>query len=231
MIEFGRLILANVLCLFARFDSLKRFEKHIIKYAQFSLFDENKSKFDKIILALFCEKRGKYSKFVFYSFKYEKILAIIQIPLLICIYIFRLHLNNAFSIGYIVFLLVLSFWPAIASNAFFWIHYFRSKKKESNSNLGKIISIGLNNKKILQRKFDIGDAINEYIIIQNSSKKKYYIIPENIENVKFLISQKFPYAHTREWIDEQGIEMFEVYFKNKKETISVINIPVCTKKQ
>ena len=60
-------------------------------------------------------------------------------------------------------------------------------------------------------------------------KKKYYITPENIAKVNSLIEKKFPYAHTQEWIDKQGIKIFEVYFEHKKERISVINLPVCTK--
>lgn len=133
MDKFWWLILANVAWLFAIFDSLKRFERYIIKYAKFSLFDKKQSKLDKIVLAIFRERKGRYSKFVFYSFKYEMVLAIIQIPLLIWIYISKLYLNKIFFTSYLVSLLVLVFWPNIVANVFRMIYYFRSKKSEHNA--------------------------------------------------------------------------------------------------
>ena len=60
--KFGWLLLANGAWLFTIFDNLKRFERYYITYAKFSYFDKSKSKFDKIILDLFYERKGKYSK-------------------------------------------------------------------------------------------------------------------------------------------------------------------------
>lgn len=233
MSGFGWLILANAAWMFSMSDWLKRFEKYYVKYARFSLFDGEKSKFDKLILTMFSERKGKYCKFVFYMLRYEKILAIVQLPILVGIYITKLYLNHAFVVGYLISLLIFSHWPVLVLNVFRVAYHWRDRKSERNaapSEEKSIISKGPLYKKLLQKKFAIGDAIDAYISIENPKKKKYYITPENIEKVKSLLEKKFPYAHTREWIDPQGTEMFEVYFEHKKERVSVINIPICTKK-
>ena len=45
-----------------------------------------------------------------------------------------------------------------------------------------------------------------------------------------LIKKDFPYAYTKEYIDENGIKIFEVYFEHQKEKISVITVPICSEK-
>lgn len=232
MSDFGWLLIANGAWLFAIFDSLKRFERYMIKYAQFSYFDKTKSKFDKIIIALFCERKGKYSKFVFYSFKYETVLAIIQVPLLIWAYFSQAYLNSVFFVSYLVLLLIFGFWPEVVANIFRMVYYFRSMEAEHKTTKSKeknTIYKELQYKKILQKKFAIGDAIDKYVTIQNPKKNKRYITPENIEKVKLLIANKFPYAYTKEEIDKEGVKMFEVYFEQKRDIISVINVPIYTK--
>lgn len=233
MSNFVWLLIANGAWLFAIFDSLKRFEQYMIKYAQFSYFDKAKSKFDKIIIALFCERKGKYSKFVSYSFKYETVLAIIQVPLLIWVYFSKAYLNSAFYISYLVSLLILGFWPEVVTNIFRVIYHFRSIKIEHKTTKSKekntIHIFSLKYKKILQKKIAISDAIDKYVTIQNSKKNKRYITPESIEKVKLLIANEFPYAYTKEADDKQGVKMFEICFEHKKDIISVINVPIYTK--
>lgn len=233
MSGFGWLILANVAWMFSMSSWLKRFEKYYAKYAQFSLFDGEKSKFDKLILTIFSERKGKYCKFVFYMLRYEKILAIVQLPILVGIYITKLYLNHAFVVGYLISLFIFSHWPILVINVFRVAYHWRDRKSERNavpSEEKSIMSRGLLYKKLLQKKFAISDAIDEYISVENPKKKKYYITPENIEKVKSLLEKKFPYACTREWKDTQGTEMFEVYFEQKGEKISVVNILVHTEK-
>ena len=97
-------------------------------------------------------------------------LAIIQIPFLICIYIFKIYLNNIFVISYLISLLILGFWPEAVANVFRMIYYFRSKKTERDITQKKgknILSKGLDYKKILQKKFAISDAINKYVFVEN----------------------------------------------------------------
>lgn len=233
MSEFGWLILLNAGWMFSIFDLLKRFEKYYVKYYQFSLFDGGKSKFDKLILSMFSERKGKYCKFVFYMLRYEKILAIVQLLILVGIYITKLYLNHAFGVGYLISLLIFSCWPMLVINVFRVAYHWRDRKSERNaapSEEKSIMSKGLRYKKLLQKKFAISDAIDEYISVENPKKKKYYITPENIEKVKSLLEKKFPYACTREWKDTQGTEIFEVYFEQKGEKISVVNIPIHTEK-
>ena len=232
MNDFWWLIIANGAWLFAIFDSLKRFERYMIKHAQFSYFDKTKSKFDKIILDLFCERKGKYSKFVFYSFKYEMILAIIQVPLLIWSYFSKAYLNSVFFVSYLVLLLVFGFLPEVITNIFRMVYYFRTIKIERTTTKSKennAIYKGLKYKKILQKKIAISDAIYKYVTIQNPKKNKCYITPESIEKVKVLLEKNFSYAYTEEYFNKQGIKTFEVYFEHKKERIYVINIPVFSK--
>lgn len=234
MSDFGWLLIANGACLFASIDSLKRFERYMIKYAQFSYFEKTASKFNKIVLLLFCERKGKYSKFVFYSFIYETALALMQVPLLAWAYFSKAYLNSAFFVIYLVSLLVLGFGPAVATNIFRFVYYFRSVKIERKTTESKdknTIYKGLKYKKILQKKTAIYDAIDKYITIPNPKKNKRYIAPESIEKVKLLIANKFPYAHTKEEIDIHGVKMFEVYFKHKKDVISVICVPVFSKNE
>ena len=229
MNNFLWLLLANGAWLFAIFDSLKRFERYMIKYAQFSYFDKTKSKFDKIILDLFCERKGKYSKFVFYSFKYETFLAIMQIPILIWAYFSKVCLNNIFVGIYLILLLVLGFWPEVVTNIFRMVYYFRSKKIEGKVPRSKNNNVNiytLKYKKILQKQSIIFNAVDKYIIVKNAKKNTRYITPESIEKVNDLIKKEFPYAYTKEYIDEKGIKIFEVYFEYKKEKISVITIPI-----
>lgn len=231
--NFGWLLIANGAWLFAIFDSLKRFERYMIKYAKFSYFDKTRSKFDKIILNLFCERKGKYSKFVFYSFKYETVLAMIQVPILIWVYFSKAYLNSVFFVSYLVLLLTFGFWPEVVTNIFRMVYYFKSIKIERKAmriKEDKIISIfTLKYKKIFQKKIAIGDAIDKYVTIQNSKKNKTYITPENIKKVKLLIVNEFPYAHTKEEIDKQGVKIFQIYFEYKGDIISVIKVPIYTK--
>ena len=144
-------------------------------------------------------------------------------------YFSKAYLNNIFVGVYLILLLVFGFWPDVVINIFRWTYHFRAAKierKVPRSKENKVNIYTLKYKKILQKQSIIFNAVDKYIIVKNAKNNRRYITPESIEKVNGLIKNKFPYAYTKEYIDEKGNKMFGVYFEYKKEKISVITVPI-----
>lgn len=208
-------------CNYPRGASFKVF---LNNYPYHILLNEESS-LNKLLFKLFAGKSDNKRPFIYYTRIGYVVLAILQIPIAIIKYYYKLNIFTQ----YFWVLMAICFIPEFLLCIIISILDRKNKiyKKKNGIKTESFCDVLKSDRKFRalekQRICEnlIFDAIEPYIKIGNPKKRKATIVAEDTEKVNAILEKDFPDAYTKTTTDEKGNKIFCVYYKGEENKLLI----------
>jgi len=224
-ILFSLLIFPSIFALiFPGNSEADRDAKRFLNSYPYHILISDKSGLNSLLFKLFAKTNNK-RPFIHYTRIGYTVLAVLQIPIAIIIYYFKI---NIFEL-YFWILMGICFIPEILF--FIMVFILERKEKTYKKKMGieteTFWDILKSDKKFnaLEKQWKheeaICNAIEPYIRVTNPKKRKATIVTNDIKKVNAILKKDFPNAYTELTTDEKGNKVFCVYCKEKEDRLLV----------